>query len=87
MKTQQDYDRAFAALEAKADDRSYMADILGDRVDSYAYLIAELIRRLRPDLALLYADDDTVMVADLLAEHGPDGLVEELTGFGLVLAD
>ena len=87
MKTQQDYDRALAALEAKADDRSYMADVLGDRVDSYAYLIAELIRRLRPDLALLYANDDDVMVADLLAEHGPDRLVEELAGLGLVLTD
>ena len=87
MKTQQDYDRALAALEAKADDRSYMAEILGDRVDSYASVLAELIRRLRPDLALLYADDDTVMVADLLAEHGPDGLVEELVGPGLILTD
>ena len=50
------------------------------QIDSLSHILAELIRRLRPDLALLYSDYDAPMVADLLNEHGPDGLVEELLG-------
>ena len=50
------------------------------QIDSLSRVLAELIRRLRPDLALLYSDHDAPMVVDLLNEHGPDGLVEELLG-------
>ena len=53
------------------------------QIDSLAQVLAELVRRLRPDLALLYSDHDEPMVADLLNEHGPDGLVEELVGLDL----
>ena len=69
--------KALKGIKYRAD----LADDLGERVDSLSYIIAAILRRLRPDLALIYADQDTVMIADLLAEHGEDGLIEELLGY------
>ena len=63
----------FDALETRVSEQD-------SQIDSLSRVLAEFIRRLRPDLALLYSDEDAPMVADLLNEHGPDGLVEELVG-------
>ncbi|NER82720.1 MAG: hypothetical protein F6K42_24825 [Leptolyngbya sp. SIO1D8] len=54
---------------------------LRDEMAQLSGILAEVIRHLRPDLVLLHADDDMPMVADLVAEFGPEGLIEELLGY------
>ena len=75
------YDTALEALESQATE----PDELQDDIDRLARILAELIRQLRPDLALVYVDHDAPMIADLLAEFGEDGLIEELVGQGPLL--
>ena len=53
---------------------------LQDGIDRLSRILAEIIRQLRPDIALLYNDYESLMVADLLAECSEDRLVEELMG-------
>ncbi|MBE7384377.1 MAG: hypothetical protein F6J95_023560 [Leptolyngbya sp. SIO1E4] len=72
------YDTALEALESQA----VAPDELQDDIDRLARILVALIRQLRPDLALLYVDHDEPMIADLLAEFGEDGLIEELVGQG-----
>ena len=53
---------------------------LQESIHCLSRVLAEIIRQLRPDLALLYADYEAKMVADLIQEYGEDRLVEELMG-------
>ncbi|NER83984.1 MAG: hypothetical protein F6K42_31465 [Leptolyngbya sp. SIO1D8] len=81
MHTQAHYDAALEALENKAIEIDDPVIDLQDERDRLARILAALIRQLRPDLIVLYADDEVPMVASLLAEFGEDGLIEELIGY------
>ena len=51
-----------------------------ENIHGLSRVLADIIRQLRPDLALLYADHEAAMVADLIQEYGEEGLIEELMG-------
>ena len=67
-------------LRSQADSNEEQLIELQEDINSLSRILAAIIRQLRPDVAVLYADYEATMVADLIAEYGEDGLVEELMG-------
>jgi hypothetical protein len=54
--------------------------ILQDRIDTMAYVLAEICRRQRPDLTCEFSDswEDSDIVSGLLATRSEEELIEEI---------
>lgn len=64
-------------LEAQVESLQELNTALQDRVASYAYIIAEMTRKLAAELAH-GSEDDEALVAAMVANFGEDGVLEEL---------